>query len=221
MMLNMSEYAKIRTNMVESQLRTNKVTDPALLDAFLAVSREDFVPPALKGIAYIDDDLPLGGGRYLLEPLVLARLIQAAAIRPGDIVLDIGCATGYASAIAARLAKSVVAIESEPLLLMQARANLAARRNVSVYEQRLDRGYGERAPYDVVLIGGAIGEVAPAILDQLAEGGRLVTVIETRPGQLGEAVLLQRGPTGLSRRVLFEAGVQTLPGLRPEPSFAF
>jgi protein-L-isoaspartate(D-aspartate) O-methyltransferase len=221
MMLNMSDYAKIRTNMVESQLRTNKVTDPALLEAFLAVSRETFVPQALKGTAYIDDDLPLGGGRYLLEPLVLARLIQAASIRPSDIVLEIGCATGYASAIIGRLARSVVAIESDPALLPQARTNLAGQRNVSVYEQRLDRGYAERAPYDVILIGGAIGEIAPAILDQLAEGGRLVTVIETRPGQLGEAVVLQRGPTGFSRRSLFEAGVQTLPGFRPEPNFAF
>jgi protein-L-isoaspartate(D-aspartate) O-methyltransferase len=217
----MSDYVKIRTNMVDSQLRPNKVSDPALLDAFLAVPREAFVPEALKGSAYVDEDLPLGGGRYLLEPMVLGRLLQYAAIQPGEVVLEIGCATGYGSAILGRLARSVVAVESDPALLAQARANLGGQRNVTLFEQRLDQGYAERAPYDVILIGGAVGEISPAVLDQLAEGGRLVTVIETRAGQLGEAVLLQRGATGVARRTLFEAGVHTLPGFRPEPVFAF
>jgi protein-L-isoaspartate(D-aspartate) O-methyltransferase len=217
----MSDYDKIRTNMVDSQLRPNKVNDPALLDAFLAVHREEFVPAALKGAAYVDEDLPLGGGRYLLEPMVLGRLLQAAAIGPAEIVLEIGCATGYASAILGRLARSVVAIESDPALLRRARANLAGIRNITLFEQVLDRGYAERAPYDVILVGGAVVEVGPALLDQLAEGGRLVTVIETRPGRLGGAVLLERGPTGVSRRLLFETGVHALPGFRPEPSFAF
>jgi protein-L-isoaspartate(D-aspartate) O-methyltransferase len=207
--------------MVDSQLRPNKVSDPALLDAFLAIAREAFVPDVLKGSAYVDEDLPLGGGRYLLEPMVLGRLLQYAAVRPDDVVLEIGCATGYGSAILGRLAKSVIAIDSDPALLLQARANLAGMRNVALFEQRLDRGYAERAPYDVILISGAVGEISPVVLDQLAQGGRLVTVIETRRGQLGEAVLLQRGPTGISRRILFEAGVHTLPGFRPEPSFAF
>jgi protein-L-isoaspartate(D-aspartate) O-methyltransferase len=217
----MTDYAKIRINMVDSQLRPNKISDPAVLDAFLAVPREAFVPEALKGIAYVDEDLPLGGGRYLLEPMVLGRLIHSAGIRPGDVALDIGCATGYGAAILARLAKSVVAIESDAKLLQQARINVAGLRNVALFEQRLDQGYAERAPYDVILISGAVAEISPALLDQLAEGGRLVTVIETRAGQLGEAVLLQRGPTGITRRALFEAGVQSLPGFRPEPSFAF
>jgi len=217
----MNDYVKIRTNMVDSQLRPNKVNDPAVLDAFLTVPREAFVPAPLRGTAYVDEDLPLGGGRYLIEPMVLGRLIQSAAIRPGDVALEIGCATGYGSAILARLARYVVAIEIDPALLQQARTNLAGRRNVALFEQPLAQGYPERAPYDVILIAGAVTEISAALLDQLADGGRLVTVIETRRGQLGEAVLYQRGPTGISRRLLFEAGVQALPGLRPEPSFAF
>jgi protein-L-isoaspartate(D-aspartate) O-methyltransferase len=218
---HMSEYDKIRTNMVDCQLRTNKITDPALLDAFLQVSRESFVPPSLKGAAYVDEDLPLGGGRYLLEPMVLGRLLQTAAIRPNEVVLEIGCATGYATALLGRLARSVVALESDASLARQAKANLAGLRNVTIFEQRLDRGYAERAPYDVILIGGAVVDVPPALLDQLAEGGRLVTVIETRAGQLGEAVLLERSPNGIAQRRLFEAGIHTLPGFQAEPSFVF
>jgi protein-L-isoaspartate(D-aspartate) O-methyltransferase len=217
----MSDYAKIRINMVDSQLRPNKVNDPALIDAFLTVPREAYVPEALKGIAYVDEDVPLGGGRYLLEPMVIARLIQTAEIRKSDVVLEVGTGTGYGAAVLAHVAKSVVAVESDPTLLAQARANLSGLRNVALFEQKLEQGYAERAPYNVILIPGAVGEIGPALLDQLAEGGRLVTVIETRPGQLGEAVLLQRGPAGIARRRLFEAGVNSLPGFRPAPSFAF
>ena len=217
----MSDFAKTRTTMVDSQLRPNKVSDPAVLDAFLAIQREAFVPGALQGIAYVDEDLPLGGGRYLLEPMVLARLLQAAAIRPGDVALEIGCATGYASAVLARLAQSVIAIEADPALIRAARTNLSATRNVAVFEQQLAAGYPERAPYDVILISGAVAEVPAAILDQLAETGRLVTVIENPRGGMGEAVVMQRGPAGFARRSLFEAGTHTLPGLQPALKFAF
>jgi protein-L-isoaspartate(D-aspartate) O-methyltransferase len=217
----MSDLAKIRTTMVDSQLRTNKVNDPAVLDAFLTVPREAFVPEALQGIAYVDEDLPLGGGRYLLEPMVLARLIQAAAIRRDDVVLEIGCATGYASAILGRLAKSVIAIDSDPALVQLAKTNLAGTRNVAVFEQKPAPGYPERAPYDVILIGGAVAEIPASILDQLAETGRLVTVIENPGGALGEAVIMQRGPSGVARRGLFEAGSHTLPGFEPVLKFAF
>jgi protein-L-isoaspartate(D-aspartate) O-methyltransferase len=218
---DMSDYAKIRTNMVESQLRPNKVNTPALIDAFLAVPREAFVPPSLKGAAYVDDDVPLGGGRTLLEPMVFARLLQSAAIGPGDVVLEIGCTTGYGAAILARLAKSVIAIDCDPALLRQATANLAGLRNIVLFEGQLDKGYPERAPYDVIVIGGTVAEIPPALIDQMAEGGRLVTVVETRAGQLGEAVLLQRGPDGIVRRRLFEAAAHVLPGFQREPSFAF
>ena len=115
-----------RLNMVEGQLRTNKVTDEAVLEGFLTTPRERFVPPQLRGIAYIDDDIPLGNGRVLIEPLVLARLLQLATIGKTDKVLEIGCATGYATALLAKLGASVVAVESNPALAAAARCQLAA-----------------------------------------------------------------------------------------------
>ena len=118
-----------RLNMVEGQLRTNKVTDEAVLEGFLTTPRERFVPSHLRGIAYVDDDIPLGNGRYLIEPMVLARLLQLAEIGKSDKVLEIGCATGYATAILARIAASVVAVESDPLLAPR-RAPIS-RRSVS------------------------------------------------------------------------------------------
>src|ERR1700736_2466164 len=111
--------------MVESQIRPNKVSDPPIIGAVLAVPRERFVPAALRGIAYVDDDLPLGGGRYLMEPMVFGRLLQTAAIGRNDVVLDVGCGPGYASAVMARLARDVVALEEDPALARQAAALVA------------------------------------------------------------------------------------------------
>lgn len=107
----MNEYQSVRLNMVESQIRANKVTDPAILDALLAVPRERFVPESLRGIAYVDEDVPLGNSRYLMEPMVFARLLQFAEIAGGDSVLDIGCGLGYSTAVIARLARRIVAVE--------------------------------------------------------------------------------------------------------------
>ena len=109
----MTDFATARRNMVECQIRTNKVTDQRLIDALAEVPRERFVPKAYRGVAYVDEDVPLGGGRFLIEPMVLARLIQTARVRPGDSVLDVGCATGYATAILGRLAAGVVGLERE------------------------------------------------------------------------------------------------------------
>ncbi len=138
----MIDYSAARLNMVESQLRTNKVTNERVLDAFLAVPRERFVAPALAGIAYVDDDVPLGGGRFLLEPMVLARLLQLAAIEPDDSVLEIGAATGYVTALLARLAARVVAVECDGKLLATARTRLQELlvSNVTLVEGPLERG---------------------------------------------------------------------------------
>lgn len=217
----MFDYRAARLNMVESQLRTNKVTDAAVLGAFLAVPRELFVPPHLAGIAYVDEDVPLGGERYLMEPMILARLLQLAEIAPGDGVLEIGAATGYATAILARLGARVVAVESDQRLIATARARMQEMQigNVTLLEGPLEEGYPAGAPYEVIVINGAVVSVPDAIARQLAEGGRLVTVL--KPHALGHAVLMTRSEGVLSQRPIFDAGTMKLPGFEPAPGFVF
>jgi protein-L-isoaspartate(D-aspartate) O-methyltransferase len=216
-----------RLNMVEGQLRTNKVTDEAVLDGFLTTPRERFVPPNLRGIAYVDDDIPLGNGRFLVEPLVLARLLQLAEIGKDDKVLEIGCASGYATAVLAKIAASVVAVESDPQLAAAARANLQALGigNVQLQEGPMTAGWRAGAPYNVILINGAVGEIPASISEQLAEGGRLVTVTEGSAGPVearcGSAVLMTRAEGKLSNRPAFDATVEMLPGFARRPAFVF
>ena len=152
--------------MVESQLRTNKVTDTRILEAFETVPRERFLPEGRSGVAYIDEDLPVAPGRYLMEPMILARLLQAAEIAPGDIVLDIGCASGYSCAILARLADTVVALEADEALSQQAETALQdlVIDNAVVVQGDLTQGYAKQAPYNVILLGGAVAAV-PERLD--------------------------------------------------------
>ncbi len=218
----MVDNSAARRNMVESQLRTNKVSETALLAAFESVPRELFVPEALRGVAYIDEDIDLGGGRYVMEPMVLARLLQAARPRAEDVVLDIGCGTGYGTAILARLSATVVALESDGALAGQAMRTLTDLDidNVVVVESPLAEGYPKQAPYDVILLNGAVSRVPPAISDQLAEGGRLVTVVR-EPAGVGRATLLQCHDGRVSGRVIFDAAVPHLPGFEGRPSFIF
>ncbi len=218
----MIDYAAARLNMVESQIRPNKVTDEAILDALLAVPRESFVPPALRGAAYVDDDIPLGGNRYIMEPMVLARLLQLAAIGPADSVLEVGCATGYGTAVLARLARTVFAVESDPVLARQAATRLRELdgNNATVIEGRLEDGYPDRAPYDVILLAGAAAAIPETITRQLAEGGRLVTVLKPGAG-MGQAILMKRCGGMLSMRPVFDAAVPFWPGFQREPSFVF
>ena len=216
-----------RLNMVEGQLRTNKVTDEAVLEGFLTVPRERFVPAKLRGIAYVDDDIPLGDGRVLMQPMVLARLLQVAEIGKDDKVLEIGGGTGYATALLAKMAATVVAIESDARLLAAARANLAALGlgNCKLHEAPLAAGWPADAPYDVILINGGADEIPAAVRDQLAEGGRLVTVGEglasPAEARCGQAVLMTRAEGRVSSRPVFDATVALLPGFARRPAFAF
>ncbi len=216
------DYASARSNMVDSQLRTNKVIDAAVLDAFAAVPRELFVPEASRGIAYVDEDIAIGAGRYIMEPMVLARLLQTAALQDGDIVLEVGCGTGYATAILARLAGTVVALESDGELRERANATLSelGLDNAVVVEGELTEGYPRQAPYNVILISGAVSKVPQAITDQLAPDGRLVTVVQ-RNSVIAQATLMQRSGDVVSSRVLFDARTPVLPGFEAEPGFQF
>ena len=217
----MSEYLVQRANMVECQLRANRVMNPALLEAMGAVAREDFVPAALKPVAYVDENLTFEG-RVLVEPMVFARLVQCAEPGPEDYVLDVGVGLGYSSAVLGRLAGAVVALESDGECAERAHKALAAAGsdNVLVVQGPLEEGCPEEAPFSIVVIQGAVASVPPALLDQLAEGGRLLAVL--RPGNgLGQAKLFTKRGGVVSSRTVFDAGTPYLAGLEPRQEFVF
>ncbi|HEX9770809.1 MAG TPA: protein-L-isoaspartate O-methyltransferase [Kiloniellales bacterium] len=216
------DFAAARANMVDCQLRTNKVRDARLLHAFETVPRELFVPENRRSIAYVDEDLQLSPGRFLIEPMVLARLLHAANITPEDLVLEIGGASGYGSAILAYLGATVVSLESDKDLAAAAAAAQAKLGigNVLIVVGPLRHGYDKQAPYNVIVINGAVSEIPAAITDQLAEGGRLVGVVREDTGP-GQAVLVERHGANISRRVLFDAATPVLPEFERTPGFVF
>jgi len=218
----MNSFDAARIRMIESQLRPNKVADERVLRAFASTRRELFVPEHLRRVAYIDEDLPLGGGRYLMEPMVAARLLQAAEVEPGDTALVVGAGTGYEAALTGALARNAIALEEDPELARRARAALVdhAIAVVNVVEGPLRDGYRARAPYDVILFGGAIAEVPTEIASQLAEGGRLLAVVRHETA-VGRATLTTRTGGVLARRVIFDAATPVLPGFSPKPAFVF
>ena len=215
------DYTEARFNMVENQVRTNRVTDSLVIEAMNTLPREAFVGTGQEGIAYIDQDIKIAPGRYMMEPMVLARLIQAAEVRKSNVVLDIGCGSGYASAVLARLADTVVALESDPSLAAQATQTLSTLEidTVAVVEGALQEGYPKQAPYDVIFFGGAVADVPPMIAGQLAESGRLVAVTHKKSVGTGTLITNHRGV--LSRRELFDAATPFLPGFEPVPEFVF
>ena len=217
----MQSFATARHNMVESQIRTNKVTDPAVIGAFSELPRERFVPEGLRGVAYVDEDIELTRGRFLMEPMILARLVQIAAPMPEDIALDVGCGSGYASAVLARLCSAVVALESDRGLIARAEALLTELQinNVVVVEGPLTGGYPRQAPYNVILLNGMVERIPQALFDQLAEGGRLVTV--HMDGGVGRGTLYLKSAGVVSRRPIFDAATPVLPGFSAEPHFVF
>lgn len=222
-----ADFAERRTKMVDSQVRTTDVTDAAILDAMLSVPREKFVPSKLRELAYIDEDLQIAAAvgrvpaRYLMEPSPFARLVQLAAIRPADFVLDVGCGSGYSAAVLARLASSVVALECDEHLAREATDTLSALGcdTVAVVEAPLPGGHAEEAPYDVIVVEGAVAAVPQALFDQLRDGGRLVAVEGF--GNAGIARLYVRDGAVVSGRRAFNAAVKPLPGFEPVESFQF
>jgi protein-L-isoaspartate(D-aspartate) O-methyltransferase len=217
----MTDFATARRNMVNGQLRTNKVTD--LLAVIGDSPRERFLPEARHAVAYSDDDVPLGNGRFLMEPMVLARLIQALQPAADDRALVVASGRGYGAALLARLVKSVVAVESDAALA--AAADQALKQlgvgNVTQHVGKMEDGAAASAPYDVVVIEGAVRQVPQTILDQIAEGGRLVTVVASAAGGLGVAQLFVKEGGVASARPLFDAGTPPLPGFAPAPRFTF
>jgi protein-L-isoaspartate(D-aspartate) O-methyltransferase len=216
-------FEKARENMVEGQLRPNKVTDESLLAAMRHVPREKFLPADIHALAYVDDNIALGHGRYMPEPMILARLVQAAAVQKTDTVLDIACGTGYSSAILGGVAKSVIGIEQDKNMVMegvQLLDRLDIKNALLVHQGDLRQGYAKQAPYNVILINGAVPAVPEKIKSQLAEGGRLVTVI-FRNGHGGSAVLITRQGDSFSTHPLFDASTPIISGFEQTKGFIF
>jgi protein-L-isoaspartate(D-aspartate) O-methyltransferase len=219
----MFDFATARTNMVDNQIRPNGVTDSRIIDALSAVKREDFVPEAQRAIAYMDGDVPLKGvstPRFLIEPMAFAKMLQLAELKETDRVLDIGAATGYGAAVLSELVGHVVAVEQDASLFEQAGLNLNNRVNVSLIQNALRDGHARGAPYDLILISGAVEMVPEPLFSQLSEGGRLIAALVTQG--IGRCCVWVKQGSSHTRRSAFDISVATLPGFENPPiGFAF
>lgn len=220
----MIDFAEMRRAMVDAQVRANDVTDLRIVAAMLETPREDFVPASLRNFAYVDDDLLVkegAPGRYLMEPMVLAKLLQAAEIGSEALVLDVGAASGYSTAVLAKLAGQVVALEEDAELVAQGSGVLAelGLPNAAYVQGPLTAGWPGEAPYDAILLNGSVDSVPQALLAQLKPGGRLVAVIGQ--GRAGRATVFTNTAGGIGSRIVFDAAVPTLPGFEAHPGFVF
>jgi protein-L-isoaspartate(D-aspartate) O-methyltransferase len=217
----MFDAAAARRMMVDGQIRTADVTNLELLAAMQAVPRELFVPPALAAQAYSDGEIKLGNGRVLLRPMTLAKLIQAANVRPDDRVLDVGCGTGYSSAVLSHLGAFVVALEEDATLARLAEAALSAAgaRRARFVEGPLTAGWPAEAPFDVILFDGATEVVPNELGGQLKPQGRLTAVFGSGPA--GKAMIYRRIEDQLVGRPVFDAAAPVLPGFAALPAFVF
>ncbi|MCJ2036037.1 protein-L-isoaspartate O-methyltransferase family protein [Methylobacterium sp. J-068] len=216
----MLDYAQARRLMVDCQLRTFDVNDVPVLDAFEAVARERFVPPGREDFAYIDQTLRLPPeGRAMPAPMLLARMVQALAIQPGDKALDVGTGYGYGAAILSRVGAAVVALESVADLAAGARERLADAGGIEVVEGPLEAGASQSAPYDAILVNGRVETRPLALLEQLKDGGRLVCVIGQ--DRAAKATLFVRAGDAFGARPLFDAALPALGAFAAEAGFAF
>jgi protein-L-isoaspartate(D-aspartate) O-methyltransferase len=223
----MADFATMRRMMVDGQIRPSDITDPRLIDAMMEIPREAFLPAGKADLAYLDQDLPIdsaGGGstiRRLLKPMVLAKMIQALEIEDDDRVLDVGCLTGYSSAILGRLAGSVIALEEDTFLVSEARAALerVAAANVRLVQGRLVEGYAAEAPYDAILVNGAVETGLDVLFKQLRDGGRLVCIQGRGPA--AKAMLYRQDRGDVGGLPIFDAVAPLLPGFSLPPAFIF
>lgn len=223
----MDNFAIQRTNMVESQVRPSDVTDRRIIDSMLKLPRENFVPASLRGLAYMDQEVQVKEAwgndlaRALLRPMVLAKLVQLAHVGEGDLVLDVGCATGYSTALLASLAGAVVGLDCDEPLIKNAGKDLAeiGADNAVVVLGPLEEGCSEEGPYDVIFLNGYVPEPPVSLRAQLKPGGRLVGVIAETG--FGRAMLFERVGDGWSSYTAFNANAPWLPGFARKKEFVF
>jgi len=217
----MTDFAAARRAMVDNQVRPADVTSHSLIDAMLRVPRERFVPKARRDIAYAETEIPIAPGRVLLLPRTLCKMLEAAAIDPHDLVLDLAPGTGYSTAVIARMAEAVVAVEPDEELARQAQETLVEVEADNAVVARGDPAAGDPAhgPYDVMFVNGAVEVLPDALVEQLKQGGRLVAIF--RDGPVGKCRVLTRAGNGVSRRFVFDAEAPVLPGFERPVEFAF
>jgi len=206
--------------MVDTQIRPADVTKFPIIEAMLQVRREVFVPDNLNETAYADAILDLGHGRVILEPRTFAKMLDAVDIQGNELVLDIGCGLGYSSAVIGKFSEAVVSIEENEAMAAEAEANLAAEGclNVAVVQGSLAQGAAQHAPFDVIVVQGAVERMPAALIEQLAEGGRIVAVFSQK-GQ-GAVRVGYKTDGQMSWRFACNAFAPVLKGFMAERSFA-
>lgn len=217
----MTDFEAARRAMVDCQVRPSDVTRFAIIAAMLDVPREKFTPRAQRAVAYADAQIPLAPGRVLLDARTFAKMLEAAEIMPGDLVLDVGAAYGYSSVVAARIAAAVVALEADETLAAHAAELVPGEgaHNVILETGPLAAGAPGSGPYDVILVEGAVEIVPEALLSQLKDGGRLVAIV--MDGPLGQARVFTRAGDAVSSRRAFDATAPVLPQFDAVESFSF
>jgi protein-L-isoaspartate(D-aspartate) O-methyltransferase len=215
----MTPFATRRRTMVDTQVRPSDVTKFPIIEALLSVPKEFYVPDSQREAAYVGENLALGDGRVVLDPRTMAKMLDVLDIQPDEMVLDIGCGLGYSSAVLAKLAEAVVAIEEDAQLANEAQATLSAEGvdNVAVLEAALTDGAAKHGPYDVVVIQGAVAALPTAITDQVKEGGRIICLF--MEGNLGVVRLGHKSDGNISWRQCFNASAPVLPGFAQQDAF--
>lgn len=214
-------FAAARQNMIDSQIKPFSVTDLRVLEAFSTVRREDFVSPERQGLAYMGEDLPMGQGRFLIEPSAYARLLQAAELKVDHIVLDIGCLTGYTSAILAHLVKAVIAVDATEWMTKAKKTSAKADlQNIVYVPGSLVQGSSQHAPYDVITINGSVQVIPQALVNQLKDGGKIATFFRNETGD-SHAVLYHKHKGDLRKQIIFDAFVPRLSEFEKEEGFTF
>ncbi|MCB1531327.1 MAG: protein-L-isoaspartate O-methyltransferase [Alphaproteobacteria bacterium] len=220
----MTDFNAARKNMVDCQIETAGVADPEIIEVFSTVPRERFVPEIAKPVAYMDEDLIFGDDRFLPEPITHAKMLAAVKPKKDDIVLDISNTNGYSAAILSPLVSTIICAEGKQDVITKAHTvweEMGVLNAVGV-KAPLTEGYPKHAPYDLIFMAGSVAELPQNIMAQLAENGRLITIVRKPDEAMGKVILVQSlGEKGFSSYTLFEAGCPYLPGFEPKPAFIF